>query len=64
MRETASAFKPLAADADSLDGLNVSFAAVDELHAHKTRAVYDVLDSGRGSRAQPPIHAEGRESPV
>jgi len=53
VRETASAFKPLAADADSLDGLNISFAAVDELHAHKTRAVYDVLDSGRGSRSQP-----------
>jgi len=53
VRETASSFKPLAADADSLDGLNVFFAAVDELHAHKTRSVYDVLDSGRGSRAQP-----------
>lgn len=57
VRETASAFKPLAADADSLDGLNISFAAVDELHAHKTRAVYDVLDSGRGSRAQPLLWA-------
>lgn len=53
VRETASTFKPLAADADSLDGLNVSFAGIDELHAHKTRAVYDVLDSARGSRAQP-----------
>lgn len=52
VRETASKFVPLAADADSLDGLNVSCALVDELHAHKTRAVYDVLDSGRGSRAQ------------
>lgn len=52
VRETASKFAPLAADADSLDGLNVSCALVDELHAHKTRAVYDVLDSGRGSRAQ------------
>lgn len=53
VRETASKFVPLAADADRLDGLNVSCALVDELHAHKTRAVYDVLDSGRGSRAQP-----------
>jgi phage terminase large subunit-like protein len=57
VRETASVFKPLAADADSLDGLNISFAAVDELHAHKTRAVYDVLDSGRGSRSQPLLWA-------
>ena len=53
VQEMGSVFKPLAADADSLDGLNVSFAAIDELHAHKQRAVYDVLDSGRGSRAQP-----------
>jgi phage terminase large subunit-like protein len=53
VRDTASTFKPLAADGDSLDGLNVSCAVIDELHAHKTRAVYDVLDSGRGSRAQP-----------
>jgi phage terminase large subunit-like protein len=52
VRDTASTFRPLAADGDSLDGLNVSCALIDELHAHKTRAVYDVLDSGRGSRAQ------------
>lgn len=57
VRDTGSTFKPLAADADSLDGLNVSCALVDELHAHKTRAVYDVLDSGRGSRAQPLLWA-------
>ena len=52
--ETASKFVPLAAS-DGLDGLNVSFAAVDELHAHKTRAVHDVLDSATGARAQPLI---------
>jgi phage terminase large subunit-like protein len=28
---------------------------VDELHAHKTRAVYDVLDSATGARSQPLI---------
>jgi phage terminase large subunit-like protein len=55
VRDTASKFRPLAADADSLDGLNVSCALIDELHAHKTRAVHDVLDSGTGSRAQPLI---------
>ncbi len=53
VKETASKFVPLAAEADSLDGLNVSCALIDELHAHKTRAVHDVLDSGTGSRAQP-----------
>lgn len=50
---TASKFMPLSADAHSLDGLNVSFALVDELHAHKTRAVWDVLETAIGARAQP-----------
>jgi len=53
VRDTGSKFVPLAAEADSMDGLNVSCALIDELHAHKTRAVHDVLDSGTGSRAQP-----------
>lgn len=50
---TASKFEPLSSDAHSLDGLNVHFAAVDELHAHKTREVFDVLETATGSRAQP-----------
>lgn len=50
---TAGTFKPLASDEDSLDGLNVHFAAIDELHAHKTRAVYDVVETGMGKRDQP-----------
>lgn len=54
---TASKFMPLSADAHSLDGLNVSFALVDELHAHKTRAVWDVLETAIGARAQPLIFA-------
>jgi phage terminase large subunit-like protein len=54
---TASKFMPLSADANSLDGLNVSFAAIDELHAHRTRAVWDVLDTATGARAQPLIYA-------
>jgi phage terminase large subunit-like protein len=49
---TASVFRALASDADNLDGLNVHFAAVDELHAHPTRDVYDVLDTATGKRAQ------------
>jgi phage terminase large subunit-like protein len=49
---TASKFMPLSADAHSLDGLNVSFAIVDELHAHKTRGVWDVLDTATGARLQ------------
>jgi phage terminase large subunit-like protein len=32
------------------DGKNIYFAAVDELHAHPTREVFDVLDTGTGKR--------------
>ena len=49
---TASKFTALASDSNSLDGLNIHFAAVDELHAHKTREVYDVLETGTGKRPQ------------
>jgi phage terminase large subunit-like protein len=49
---TASTFKPLAAEGSTLDGLNVHFTVLDELHAHKTRAVYDVIDTARGAREQ------------
>jgi phage terminase large subunit-like protein len=51
--ETASKFAPLSADAHTLDALNISLAIVDELHAHKTRAVWDVLDTATGARTQP-----------
>lgn len=54
---TASKFAPLSADASSLDGLNISLAAIDEFHAHKTRAVYDVIDTATGARPQPLIWA-------
>lgn len=53
VEDTASKLVPLAAEGSTLDGLNIHFASVDELHAHKTRAVYDVLDTARGSREQP-----------
>ena len=49
---TASKFLPLSADAHTLDSLNVSLAAIDELHAHKTRGVWDVLDTATGARLQ------------
>src|ERR1017187_661235 len=53
----AATFVPLSSDEDGLDGLNIHFADLDELHAHKTRAVWDVLDSATGSRTQPLIWA-------
>ena len=54
---TASSFKPLNAEGSTLDGLNIHGAVVDELHAHKTRAVWDVIDSADGARSQPLISA-------
>jgi len=50
---TASKFEPLGRDADSMDGLNVHGAIVDEVHAHKTRDLWDVLDTAMGARRQP-----------
>jgi phage terminase large subunit-like protein len=50
-----SKLEPVASDADSLDGLNVHGAIVDELHAHKTRDVWDRMATGTGSRSQPLI---------
>lgn len=52
-----SKFEPLSSDAHSLDGRNVSLAAIDELHAHRTADVWNVLDTGTGARAQPLIFA-------
>ena len=55
--DTSSRFEPLGADVDSLDGLNVHGAIVDELHAHKSRDMWDVLETATGSRRQPLIWA-------
>jgi phage terminase large subunit-like protein len=51
--ETASNFRPLNAEGSTLDGLNVHCAIVDELHAHKRRDLWDVIDSATGARSQP-----------
>jgi phage terminase large subunit-like protein len=52
---TASKYEPLGADADTMDGLNVHGAIIDEVHAHPTREVVDVLETGTGARRQPLI---------
>jgi phage terminase large subunit-like protein len=49
---TASKFEALSAEGSTLDGLNIHCAIVDELHAHRTRAVYDVIETGTGKRPQ------------
>lgn len=51
--ETASKFEPLGRDEDSMHGLNIHGAIIDELHAHKTRDVVDVLETAASSRRQP-----------
>jgi phage terminase large subunit-like protein len=48
-------YEPLGADEDTLDGLNVHGAIIDELHAHKTRAVFDLIDTATGARRNPMI---------
>jgi phage terminase large subunit-like protein len=46
-------FEPLGADSNTLDGLNPHGNIVDELHAHRDRGVWDVLDTAMGARRQP-----------
>ena len=50
--KTASKFEALSAEGSTLDGLNTHFACIDELHAHKTRGVYDVVETSIGKRLQ------------
>jgi phage terminase large subunit-like protein len=51
-----SVFKPLASDSDSLDGLNVHGALLDELQQWKSgRALYDIVVDGIIARTQPLI---------
>jgi len=57
VEETASSFVPLGRDADGMDGLNIHCAIVDELHAHRTRDTWDVLNTGTGSRVNPLVMA-------
>ncbi|MDP2377774.1 terminase large subunit [Reyranella sp.] len=52
---TFSKFEPLSADENTLDGLNPHFVLADELHKHRTRALFDVLDTAVGARRQPLI---------
>lgn len=55
VKETNSKFEALGADADTLDGLNVHCAIVDEYHAHKDDGVLKILETAVGARQQPQI---------
>ncbi len=50
-------YEPLGADEDTLDGLNVHGAIIDELHAHRTRGVFDLMDTATGARRNPLLFA-------
>lgn len=50
-----SVIKVVSADANRLDGLNVSMAVIDEYHAAPNNAVSEVLESSVGMRTQPLI---------
>lgn len=49
---SSSKFEALSAEGETLDGLNVHFAILDELHAHKKRDVFDVIETATGAREQ------------
>lgn len=46
-------FQPLGSDSDTLDGLNASFVAADEVHAMKDKNIIDVTYDSMSSREQP-----------
>lgn len=64
--ENGGTFKPINAKASTQDGLNPSVVLLDEIHAHKTHDLLNVLRSAAGARANPLYlftTTEGYESP-
>ena len=64
--QTGSSFKPINAKASTQDGLNPSHTALDEIHAHKTHDLLNVLQSAAGARKNPLwlyMTTEGYETP-
>ena len=59
-------FKPVNSKASTQDGLNPSATGLDEVHAHKTSELLDVLQSAAGARRNPLwlyTTTEGYETP-
>jgi len=64
--DNGGTFKPINAKASTQDGLNPSAVLLDEIHAHKTHDLLNVLRSAAGARANPLYlftTTEGYESP-
>jgi phage terminase large subunit-like protein len=53
VQATGQKLVPLGKDSDSMDGLNVHGGIMDELHAHPTGAVVDVVRTATVARRQP-----------
>lgn len=51
--DTGASFKPIHAKASTQDGLNPSHVGLDEIHAHKTPDLLNVLTSAAGARSNP-----------
>ena len=64
--ETGASFKPINAKASTQDGLNPSHVGLDEIHAHKTHDLLNVITSAAGARRSPLFlytTTEGFENP-
>jgi phage terminase large subunit-like protein len=64
--EIGGSMKPINAKASTQDGLNPSHCALDEIHAHKSPDLLNVLQSAAGARRSPLwlfTTTEGYESP-
>lgn len=55
VRDTGATFRAMPHDADTAQGYHPSFAAVDELHVHKTEAMLSALISGSAGHPEPLI---------
>jgi len=51
--KTGSTIRPLSRDAGSSEGINAHCIGIDELHVHKTREIFDVLEGAGSARTQP-----------
>lgn len=64
--EVGGTMKPINSKSSSQDGLNPSFVELDEIHAHKTADLLNVLRSASGARRSPLFMyttTEGYENP-
>ncbi|WP_419767251.1 terminase large subunit [Arcobacter sp.] len=53
MKKTDTTFSTLGRDSDTEDGSNPTIGVADEYHAHPDNSLFEVVESGQGSRIQP-----------